>query len=84
MNTNTAKMIEKRKKFDKLPSFLQAGLFLYDKYNNVRGQEFVPQILAFDLIKNSGNNHFFKHQFDEAVRKYEEVFVIYILGAFYI
>jgi hypothetical protein len=73
VNTNTVELIEKRKNFDTLPSFVQAGLFLYEKYVNTRRQEFLPRILAFNVIKIEGNNLFSRGDYDEAARKYEEV-----------
>ena len=66
-------MAEKRKKFDRLPSFLQAGLFLCEKYANVRKQDFVPKLLAFELVKNDGNELYAEARYEEAARKYEEV-----------
>ena len=72
-NIKAAQIAEKRKKFDQLPSFVQAGLFLYEKLNNVRKQEFLPKLFAFDVLKNDGNQLFSKGRFEEAARKYEEV-----------
>jgi len=76
LNTNTGEVVEKRKNFDKLPSFVQAGLFLYEKYVNTRRQEFLPRILAFNVIKTEGNNLFSKGDYNEAAIKFEEVILV--------
>lgn len=72
-NIKVSQLAERRKKFDKLPSFVQAGLFLYEKFINVRKQEFFPKMLAFDMLRMEGNNLFSDCRYEEAARKYEEV-----------
>ncbi len=76
-NIRAAQIAEKRKKFDKLPSFVQAGLFLYEKLNNVRRQDFFPRLVAFDILKNEGNSLFAEGRYEEAARKYEEALCIF-------
>jgi hypothetical protein len=72
-NIKAAQLAEKRKRFDQLPSFLQAGLFLCEKYENVRRQDFVPRLLAFEMVKSHGNDLFAEKRYEEAARQYEEV-----------
>jgi hypothetical protein len=40
----------KRKKFEKLPMFLKAGVYYTQKLDNVRKQEFFPKYFAFELV----------------------------------
>jgi len=72
-NLKASQIAEKRKKFDKLPSFIQAGLFLYDKLQNSRKQDFFPKMCAFEILRNDGNSLYKEEKFEEAARKYEEV-----------
>ena len=73
----TAQITEKRKEFDKLPVFLQAGLYNCDKFSNVRNQEFYPKIYAFNILKKQGNELFSQAHYEKALRKYEEALSIY-------
>ena len=72
-NIKAAQLAEKRKKFDQYPSFIQAGLFLFEKFENVRKQELFPRLLSFDILKNDGNLLFGENKYEEASQKYEEV-----------
>jgi hypothetical protein len=73
VNIKTVQLAKKRKSFDNLPIFLQAGLYLYSKFQNVRNQEFDPKIWVFEILKNDGNSLFSESQYQRAARKYEEV-----------
>ena len=64
---------QKRKFFDRQPIFIQAGLYLYAKYLNVRNQQFHPRLFVFEVLKEQGNSLFANCHYFDAARKYEEV-----------
>ena len=72
-----AQVTEKRKQFDTLPVFFQAGLYNYDKYANTRNQRFHPKIYAFNILKRMGNELFALSYYDRALRKYEEALSLF-------
>ena len=50
VSIKSAELESKRKKFEKLPMFLKAGVYYSQKLENVRKQEFFPKLFAFELI----------------------------------
>ncbi len=73
VNIKTAQLAQKRKQFDQLPIFLQAGLYLQPKFHNVRSQNFFPKQCVFEILKMEGNSKFQEGDYQKAARKYEEV-----------
>ncbi len=48
----------KRRKFEKLPMFLKAGVYYSNKLEHVRLQDFWPKVFAFDILKRDANEEF--------------------------
>lgn len=74
VNIKSAQLDVKKRKFEKLPMFLKAGLYYSQKLENVRKQEFMLKLYAFEIVKNEANFEFnVNKNYDRACRKYEEV-----------
>jgi hypothetical protein len=65
---------QRRKKFDRLPAFLKAGVYYTSKLECVRQQAFHPRLFAFEAIMSNANREYADNQFDSAARKYEEAY----------
>lgn len=48
----------KRRKFEKLPMFLKAGVYYSQKLEAIRDQDFYPKLFAFEIIKKEANAEF--------------------------
>lgn len=67
----------KRRKFEKLPMFLKAGVYYSTKLEAVRQQEFYAKVFAFEIIRNEANLEYIQKNYDRACRKYEEALSIF-------
>jgi len=76
-NIRTAELAQRRKKFEAYPKFIKAGLYLYNKLENVRSQGFYPKMFAFEILKNEGTEEFTNGNYEDSVRRYEEALCIY-------
>ena len=74
VSIKSAQLDLKKKKFEKLPTFLKAGLYYSNKLETVRGQSsFYNKLFAYEIIRNEGLREFTAKNFDRACRKFEEV-----------
>ena len=67
----------KKKKFEKMPAFLKAGVYYTNKLAEVRQQPYHQRLFAYELIVSEANSEFYRGQFDRACRKYEESYSIW-------
>lgn len=67
----------RRRKFEKLPMFLKAGVYYSNKLEHVRQQDFWPKVFAFDILKREANEEYLLGNYDRACRKYEEALSIF-------
>ena len=74
-NIKTAQLAEKRRDFDKLPAFLQSGLYLYDRHVEIRKQDLPARISAGVNLRKEARNEFESGEYENALYKYEEVFL---------
>jgi hypothetical protein len=73
VSIKSSQLESKRKKFEKLPMFLKAGVYYSQKLEQVRKQDFWLKIFAFELISNEASQEYLAKNYDRACRKYEEV-----------
>jgi hypothetical protein len=73
VSIKSSQLESKRRKFEKLPMFLKAGVYYSQKLENVRKQDFFPKLFAFELIANEATQEYLNKNYDRACRKYEEV-----------
>jgi hypothetical protein len=75
VSIKSAQLDSKKRKFEKLPMFLKAGLYYSQKLEAVRSQkDFMLKIFAFEIIRREANEEFtMGKNYDRACRKYEEV-----------
>ncbi len=71
--SNSALNLPKAPKFTNLPSFTKAGLLHFQKYQNVRKQNFDQRIAVCENLKAKANNLFLDGEYEEAVSQYEQV-----------
>ena len=70
----SAQLDQKKKKFEKLPTFLKAGVYYTNKLECVRAQpEFYLKLISLDMIREEGVREFRNKNYDRACRKFEEV-----------
>jgi len=70
----SAQLDQKKKKFEKLPTFLKAGVYYTNKLECVRAQtDFHLKIFSVDIIREEGVREFKAKNYDRACRKFEEV-----------
>jgi len=60
-------------KYESLPQFLKSGLSFFEKFKNVRRQNFHQRLLVSDLLKTKGNLLFKDEKYKEACFEYEQV-----------
>ena len=70
-------MEARRRKFEKLPAFLKAGVYYTTKHEATRKMEFYPRLFAFELIMKAGNAEFHMGEHSGACRKYEEAYSLW-------
>jgi hypothetical protein len=73
VSIKSAELEGKRKKFEKLPMFLKAGVYYSTKLDILRRQDFFPKMFSYELIRLEANEEFSRKNYDRACRKYEEV-----------
>ena len=71
--SNSSFILPKAPKFNSQPSFIKAGLLHFQKYQNVRKQNFDQRIAVCELLKAKANNLFLDGEYEEAVNQYEQV-----------
>lgn len=69
----SSQMATKRRRFDQLPIFEQASLYLQRKHRRLRTQRLKIKILAFDSIFEAARKLSKKGELDRAAHKLEEV-----------
>jgi hypothetical protein len=67
-------MESRRRKFERLPAFLKAGVYYTNKLECTRQQAFYPRLFAYELIMKGANIEYVKKNYDAAARKYEEAY----------
>lgn len=78
VSIKTAQLDQKKRKFEKLPTFLKAGLYYTNKLEVVRGQsDFHVKLFAFEIIRDEGAREFALKNYDRACRKFEESLSIF-------
>jgi len=68
-----SEILQRRRKFEKLPSFLKAGLFYLEKFYYVRRQPFFQKYIACTLLKSEGGKFFRTDEMEQSLRSYEQV-----------
>lgn len=69
-----SEMESRRRKFERLPAFLKAGVYYTNKLECTRQQAYHPRLFAFQLIMKAANVEYCKKEYDSAARKYEEAY----------
>ena len=64
----------KRRKFERLPAFLKAGVYYTTKLEQVRKQSYYPRMFAWELIMKAANQEYHTGNVSSACRKYEEAY----------
>lgn len=72
VSIKSAQLDQKKRKFEKLPSFAKASVYYSNKLETVRKQDFFPKLFAFQLIRKEADQEFLNKNYDRACRKYEE------------
>ena len=67
-------MESRRRKFEKLPAFLKAGVYYTNKLECTRQQSYYPRYFAFEMIMKNANIEYIKKDYEAAARKYEEAY----------
>lgn len=67
-------MEARRRKFERLPAFLKAGVYYTTKLEATRKMSYYPRLFAFQLIMKSANQEFHTGNVGSACRKYEEAY----------
>lgn len=66
-------MESRRRKFEKLPAFLKAGVYYTTKLECTRKQDYYPRLFAYELLIKAANRDYYQGEVQSACRKYEEV-----------
>lgn len=77
VSIKTNQLAQKKKYFESLPTFLQAGVYYTKKLSNVRKQRFHQKMFVHDILKEQGGKAFVEEDFNRACRKYEEALCIW-------
>ena len=83
LSLKSTQTLQRRQRFEALPSFLKCGLYHLYKFQNVRQQHFYPRYVACELMKFKGNRYYNQNRFEEAAKEYEQVIIIIIILPFY-
>ena len=70
-------MESKRRKFEKLPAFLKAGVYYTTKLECTRNQDYYPRLFAFELLMKQANREYYEGEVQSACRRYEEVSICF-------
>lgn len=77
VSIKTNQLAQKKKFFESLPTFLQAGVYYTKKLSNIRKQRFHQKSFVYEIIKHEGGKAFKIEDFNRACRKYEEALCIW-------
>lgn len=78
VSIKSAQLDQKKRKFEKLPTFLKAGVYYQNKLENVRAQsDFQVKMFAFEIIRGEGLREYREKSYDRACRKFEEALSIF-------
>lgn len=77
VSIKTDQLAQKKRFFESLPTFLQAGVYYTKKLKNVRNQRFHQKLFVHDLLKHEGGKAFANEDWNRACRKYEEALCIW-------
>ena len=77
VSIKTSQLAQKKKFFESLPTFLQAGVYYTKKLSNVRKQRFNQKLFVHEILKHEGGKAFADEDFNRACRKYEEALWIW-------
>ena len=77
VSIKTNQLAQKKKFFESLPTFLQAGVYYTKKQLNVRKQRFHQKYFVYEILKHEGGKAFADKDFNRACRKYEEALCIW-------
>ena len=53
-------MESRRRKFEKLPAFLKAGVYYTTKLECTRNQDYYPRLFAFELLMKQANREYYE------------------------
>jgi len=77
VNIKSAIVAEKRKNFESKPRFIQAGLYYWQKYQEVREKSIPERLQASRALKEEGTELFRQGDFEKGCFKYEEALTIF-------
>lgn len=77
VSIKTNQLAQKKKFFESLPTFLQAGVYYTKKQLNLRKQKYHLKLFVFEILKNEAKKAFSVEDFNRACRKYEEALCIW-------
>ncbi|TMW60864.1 hypothetical protein Poli38472_000906 [Pythium oligandrum] len=73
----THQQAQLRTRFDSWPTYFQHSMFMQESVLSQRDKNFPDRIEAAEAMKSSGNDHFSKGDFDEAVAEYEKALAVF-------
>ncbi|KAL4477101.1 hypothetical protein ABPG72_015414 [Tetrahymena utriculariae] len=76
-NFHSEAMKEQRKKFESKPSFIRAGLYYFQKFQEMHHQQIQQKYFACELLKISGNQKFKNQEYESACDLYEQALSIF-------
>ncbi|KAL4430467.1 hypothetical protein ABPG74_013317 [Tetrahymena malaccensis] len=76
-NYHSQDMKEQRKKFESKPSFIRAGLYYFQKFQEMHHQQIQQKYFASELLKISGNQKFKNQEYESACALYEQALSIF-------
>ena len=66
VSIKTNQLAQKKRFFESLPTFLQAGVYYTKKLANVRKQRFEQRVFVHDLMKHEGGKAFTNEDWNRA------------------
>jgi hypothetical protein len=66
VSIKTSQLAQKKKFFESLPTFLQAGVYYTKKLKNIRCQRFHQKMFAYEILKHEGGIAFKNEDFNRA------------------
>ncbi|EAR84044.1 tetratricopeptide repeat protein (macronuclear) [Tetrahymena thermophila SB210] len=76
-NYHSEVMKEQRKKFESKPQFIRAGLYYFQKFQEMHHQQIQQKYFASELLKISGNQKFKNQEYEQACVLYEQALSIF-------
>jgi hypothetical protein len=77
VSIKTDQLSKKKRFFESLPTFLQAGVYYTKKLKNVRKQRFNQKMFIHDILKHEGGKAFADEDWNRSCRKYEEALCVW-------